>query len=170
MTIKQLAVVGVAAVLAGLLGACSAGPGKYDVSVRPGETLRPGGRVRSFEVDLIGANKTEADRLQSCSVDSYFSGSDPVRRDAERKTLSFTADKPEPKVLAATDPIWKTWLAHGATELVVLANIPGATGGKGDDRRFLRLPLTTDRWKGRDIEIEVQQSGVICRTPMVPQK
>ncbi|MEX2217767.1 MAG: hypothetical protein WD749_03325 [Phycisphaerales bacterium] len=156
---------------AGLLGGCAAGPGKYDVAVRPAEGLRDGaGRIPSFEVDLVGVNPTDAERLRSYSVSDYFSGSDPVRADADRKTLAFTAAKPGPQTLSLKDPVWKTWSSHGATELVVLANIPGVGGSGPNDRRRLVLPLSTDRWKGSDIEIEIQRSGVVCRTPMNPEK
>jgi hypothetical protein len=166
----NLARVMVTALAALMLAGCTSGPGKYDVTVRPAESLRdPAGRIPSFEVDLIGVNPTEAPRLKSYSVNDYFSGADPVRSDATRKTMAFTAARPEPQVLRADDPIWNTWRERGATELIVMANIPGVSGGQGEDRRRLVLPLNRDRWKGYEIEVEVQRSGVVLNTPMNPE-
>jgi hypothetical protein len=164
---KVLAAAAVAMVLAG----CTSGPGKYNVAVRPAESLRDSaGRIPSFEVDLVGVNPTEAPRLKSYPVSDYFSGADPVRSDATRKTMAFTSARPEPQVLRADDPIWNTWRERGATELIVLANIPGVSGAQGEDRRRLVLPLNRDRWKSTDIEVEVQRSGVVLTTPMNPEK
>jgi hypothetical protein len=165
MMLNRLAALGVAAA-AVLVGGCgAAGPGKYNVAVKPGEGLREAGRFQSFEVDLIGANKSQADVLRSYPLQRYFSGSDQERNDAPRKTLAFTADSPGPKELLSTDPIWKEWLDKGATDLVVLSSI-----GSTEARRRLILPLATDRWEGRTFDIEVQRSGLINHTREKPQK
>lgn len=169
MNAKTICLVLGAVLMASLFGGCSGGPGKYNVTVTPAAGMREGGRFPSFEVDVVGVNQTDADRLKSYSVNDYFSGGDPVRKDSDAKTMSFTAAKSEAQTLSMTDPVWDKWLSHGATQLVIMANIPGVSGDKGEDRRRLILPLLSKRWEGHSIEIEVQRSGVVCRTPMKPE-
>jgi hypothetical protein len=163
-----------AAVLAALVaftGGCGgAGMGKYNVTVVPGSSLResPGG-MPSVEVDLVGVSESEAARWKSYPINDYFSGRDQLRADADKKTLAFTAGSPGPQTLSAKDPIWQTWKGKQATELVILANLPGVSG-KGEDPRRLVLPLASNRWEGDTIEVEVQRSGIVPRTPMKPAK
>ena len=76
-----------------MLGGCTSGPAKYNVTVTPAAGLGEG-RFPSFEVDVVGVNQTEADQLKAYPLNAYFSGNDAVRKDMEGKTMSFTAAAP----------------------------------------------------------------------------
>lgn len=157
-------------IFATMLGGCTAGMGRYHVTVQPSEGLRDAsGTMPSIEVDLVGVNESEAARWRSYPVSDYFSGRDQFRADADRHTLAFTHANPGPQTLPRTHPIWQKWKDKQAMELFILVNLPG-TGDRQEDPRRLVLPLSRDRWKVDEIVIEVQRSGVVCRTPMQPAK
>lgn len=147
-----------------LLAACGSSMGKYDVTVSPSQSLKdPSGSIPSFEVDLVGVAETEKDKWRNKPMAEYYSGRDQLRADADKSVLTFTSADPAPKTLKKDDPIWKVWSGKQASELFVLVNLPGV-------KDPLVLPLDTARWPGRAIELEVQRSGLVPRTPMNPAK
>jgi hypothetical protein len=170
MKLARFAAVALLALPALLTGCSGSGMGKYNVMVSPGGGLKDAaGGMPSVEVDLVGASDAQAERLKAYSVNDYFSGRDTMRAEADKKTLSFTKASPGPQTLSEKDPIWQSWKDKGATQLVVIANLPGVSG-KGEDPRRLVLPLAGNRWDTDDIQVEVQKSGVVCRTMMKPVK
>jgi hypothetical protein len=70
-------------------------------------------------------------------------------------------------VISHDDPHWQKWLSHGATELLVLANLPGHFAPGPTDPRRIILPLDKNQWKtkGGRLEIEVQDTIVRPLTP-----
>jgi hypothetical protein len=167
--LTPVAIVGVCTAL--LLGGCTAGMGRYNTTVAPSEGLRDAsGTMPSIEVDLVGVNESELARWRTYPVGDYFSGRDQFRADADRYTMAFTDSNPGPQTLDRSNPIWQKWKDKQAVELFVLVNLPGVSGERAEDPRRLMLPLSSDRWAGDEITIEVQRSGVVCRTPMKPAK
>jgi len=159
-------------------GGCGAKP--YSVVVRLDEQswIRAfGDTIPSLEVDLVGVNESEKPTWESYPVSSYFSPNDPVRRDADRKTFTFTSSDRNDKTLESKDPIWKKqWVGQqgkGAKWLFVIANLPGsdAAARGSQDPRLLVLPLQRDKWPWRTkvIEIDVQSSMIRCKTPLKSQ-
>ena len=125
----------------------------------------------SLQVDLIGAS-TMADlpKWQSYSVTDYWQPGNTTRRDTDRVTLDFGPGKPATQALSAADSKWKQWLATGAANLVIIADLPGVSADKGGpaDPRRLIIPIDAKSWKkaAKDpIEILVQESGLRLLTP-----
>lgn len=174
MSMKRLigAVVFLGAVA--VLGGCggSARMGKYNVTVSVDQAWRSTGRIDSIEVDVVGINPALAARWSGKAVSEYFAASgDQLRKDATNHIMRFSTEDSGAKTLSRTDDKWDEWLGDGATQLFVIADILGHDDQPGDaDARRLILPLGTDRWKGRSIEIEIQRSGLVLKTPMKPVK
>ena len=65
-----------------------------------------------------------------------------------------------PLVVRKDDPHWQNWIRHGATELLVIADLPGQfTPGPNDPRRTF-IPLDPRAWKDDRLEIQVQDTLV----------
>ena len=76
---------------------------------------------------------------------------------AEPKMLSVSVLR----ALSREDPKWKEWLDHGATDLLIIANLPGTNFGSGaadPRRRFVPLDKNAWRAKNRKLEIEIQDT------------
>ncbi len=154
---------------------CSSTPrmGKYDIVVTPDATLRDSsGTLSLVEVDLVGVTAQQQE-WESYPVDTYFSGSDALRRGASEYTyrMTFGPNDAGPKTLKSDDPIWEVWKGRGVTSMVIMGSSrqmrPAA--GAPETRRKL-IPLTTDRWKTERIDVVVKSSGIEIPTPMEPVK
>lgn len=155
-------------ILPALGGCASSQTTPYQVTVSLDERLRDSsGNMPSLEVDLIGVADPDLARWRSYPLDAYFAGGDAFRADADKRTLEF-ADA-DPRALARDDEAWKRWKKSKATHLVVLANIPGVFDRAGTDGRRLILPLDPERWSTRSIEIQVQRTGLVPTTPLLPE-
>jgi len=119
----------------------------------------------SIEVDLIGISEIERPAWEGYDLDQYWTAGDSRRANADK--LSRNLETGQPWVVSRADPQWQKWLSHGATELLILANLPGHfTAGPTDPRRTF-LPLAPSQWKTKSgrLEIEVQDTIVRPRTP-----
>ncbi|MGH7995387.1 MAG: hypothetical protein ACREFX_03445, partial [Opitutaceae bacterium] len=153
------------------LGGCASAPQPRPYSVRV--TLDNDLVGSSIEVDLVGVN-TIADlpKWQNYSVTQYWQPQDTFRHDAHKYTMQFGPGTAKSFTLLSTDPIWKDWLGTGATNLVVMADLPEAAAdqsGNADPRRLI-LPLDKHAW-GSDvntIDILVQESGLKLLTAHKP--
>ena len=70
--------------------------------------------------------------------------------------------------LAQTNAIWQTWFNYGATELMIIARLPGSSFDNGPyDRRRIFVPLAKGNWKAskRTLQIEVQDEFIRVLTP-----
>jgi hypothetical protein len=119
----------------------------------------------SIEVDLIGISDIERPAWEGYDLDQYWSSGDSRRANAEKLSKSLPAN--QPWVISRNDPEWQKWFSHGATELLVLANLPGHFAPGPTDPRRIFLPLAKDHWqtKGGKLEIEVQDTIVRPLTP-----
>ncbi len=120
----------------------------------------------SIEVDLIGISDVERPAWEGYDLNRYWTEGDSRRANADKLTKSLQTG--QPWVVSRSDPKWQKWLSHGATELLVLANLPGRDFAPGpNDPRRIFLPLSSNRWKtkGGRLEIEVQDTIVRPLTP-----
>lgn len=108
----------------------------------------------SVELDLVGADKNDAERLDSCDIDAYFDVGDPLRMSTPHATIRFTETDIMPKSLSTWDAIWDVFDDKDADQLYVLVNLPkvpakpGAkkTAGALKDGRRIVLPLEPKNW------------------------
>lgn len=145
--------------------------GRYDLVVTPDASLRDTGtgKLPLVEVDLIGVSENEIATWNAQSVDQHFSGENARRAAAKdyTRTFTFSQDDAAPKTLASNDPIYQVWEKRGVTTLFVFASArtfrvsPG-----GPDGRRLSIPLTTDKWEVRKIDLLLKSGGVECGTAM----
>jgi hypothetical protein len=151
----------------------------FDVRVQPRLSGRPDQpAVNSVEVNLVGDTRRLYAGWGVYPDNQYWGPNDPLRREAQSGgrvyVMVLSADDPKPKELSRTDPIWSKWRAAGATQLFVLAFLPGArpeSGRGGGDPQRLIFPLDNCRWKGVDtLDVTVEPSGLTTRSVPEPEK
>lgn len=123
----------------------------------------------SIEVDLIGVNEIERPAWEGYDLDKYWQPGDLRRANADK--LSMNLQTGSPWVIPRNDPKWQRWMQRGATDLLLIANLPGSfTPGPADPRRVF-IPLDKNAWKAsRDtLQIEVQDNLVRVMTPQNPR-
>lgn len=158
---------------AGLLGGCSSKPkmGAYNIQVSLDPALAGAPAVPSIEVDIVGVPDARRALWNAQSLNAYFSAANADRHAADKHTMNFGSGQVAPQTLARNAAIWKTWLDGGATQVYIMASLPGvSTDAPGDmDPRRLILPLDTRQWdRGQTIEIEVQANRLVPRTAPKP--
>jgi hypothetical protein len=140
---------------------CSSTPKAWNVSVTK---VTPA----SIEVDLVGISPSEKPYWQnSVSVDDYWKNGS-IRRGAQKVSTNFQGGALT-WTIKTEDPIWKDWFGYGATELMVIANLPGKYEGGPYDRRRIFLPLERSAWKAKDKMLQVQIQDEFVRV-LTPQK
>ena len=152
------------ALLVGLVGLLTAGcaskkPQPWNVSLTKTTPA-------TIQVDLIGVRMGDKAEWAGRSINEYWSPGSKVREEADKLTYSLKMG--EPVVVKSTDTKWKEWFAHGANELLIIANLPGEFPPGGEDPRRKFLPLRSKDWspeKKNTIEIEVKQTGIRVLTP-----
>jgi hypothetical protein len=119
----------------------------------------------SIEVDLIGVSQLEKAAWEGYPLDNYWAPGDLRRRNADKLTSNFQSGNTWS--VPQTDPKWKGWLGRGASELLIIANLPGSfPSGPADPRRIF-LPLDKKAWeaKGQTLEIQIQDTLINVMTP-----
>ena len=150
---------------AALAAGCSPGVGKYDVKV----SVAPELRNSSLDLDIVAVDAVTKGNWSGQRTDDYFSGTSPTRANAraggEVFTMEFRPGGPQTQTLEAKNPIWTTkWGKR--PELFFIANTPGAT----DAQRTQTIPLATDRWDSRTIEVVIEPKRINVVTPMKAPK
>jgi len=114
----------------------------------------------SIEVDLIGVSDIEKPAWEGYDVDRYWTPGDSRRANADKLTMNLPSG--QPWIVSKNDPHWQQWLDHGATELLVMANLPGRFAPGPTDPRRVFIPLDREHWntKSGRLEIEVQDTIV----------
>jgi hypothetical protein len=124
----------------------------------------------TITVDLIGITPSEKSGWEGYSMDKYWQDPQDLRRkDADKITQLLELNKPW--VVPRDDPMWQRWLSRGATELMVLADLPGHwPAGVADPRRKF-FTLNKKAWNAHDatLEFEVLDTDVRAMTPEVPR-
>ncbi|MFO1500030.1 MAG: hypothetical protein U1G07_16840 [Verrucomicrobiota bacterium] len=124
----------------------------------------------TIETDLIGVTKLDRARWENTDLDQYWAAGSQVRRDSDK--LSNTVQMNQPWVITRDDPKWRSWLDRGATDLLIIANLPGKhPSGPADPRRIF-LPLQGSAWKAKDdaLQIELRDSEIRVMTPQKQRK
>jgi hypothetical protein len=163
--------------LAGVLSGCGSckpgkpGPiGRYTIEVALDESLKSS----SVIVDLVGANPSDLPRWEAYDMSKYWKEGDPMRRDADKVVMNFVSGQSLTNSLPATDSQWDKWKAKGVTQLLVLADLPGAQASRpgAQDARRQVLQLDQCTWPSgtKSIKVLVQRSGIIVATPMRASK
>jgi hypothetical protein len=153
------------------LGGCGSKPrmGSWDLVITPDASLNDGGRLPQVEVDLVGVKESELAQWNGYNVDTYFSGNDQFRANAQpyARTLTFSASDSAPKTVKIKDELWATWKARGVMHLVVLASSRTIKPGSGIDGRRLVIPLDSRAFKSsvQQIDVQIKSSGVQSPTP-----
>jgi hypothetical protein len=125
----------------------------------------------SIEVDFIGISPIEKPYwLNDVQPDKYWAPNAKIRQGATKVTTSFQSGNSF--VLKETDPIWNDWFNHGATELMIMADLPGVYDNNSTDRRRMFLPLKKKAWnsKNHTLELEIQDEIIRILTPQRPQQ
>jgi len=165
--------VGLVIIFAGC-SSCKPGgpPGKpeaYNLHIRLDTALKDS----SVEVEVIGVNSYDLERLKTYSINKYWQAGDPMRADLPKISFSFLSGNDLDRVFKATDPKWKQWAKSGVQYLVILADLPGVFQdgmiGSQDPRRQI-LPICQCYWPSgtKDLVVEIQSSGVRIITPPRP--
>ena len=95
----------------------------------------------------------------------YWGSADALRASARKVTFEFSAPD-APQGISPKDAIWKDWLGTGATEVLVLADIPNL--GRRDDKpgdadaRRRSLPLDPKKWakKTKELRVVLKRGGL----------
>ena len=120
----------------------------------------------SIEVDLIGVTESEKPYWQGYDIDKYWHDGDLRRKNANKITKILKMG--QPWMVSIDDPKWQEWINRGATELLIIANLPGHfDAGPGDPRRLF-LPLNKGAYhdvKNDTLEIEIQDTLILVNTP-----
>lgn len=104
----------------------------------------------SIEVDLIGV--TPLDKtfwLNTVKPNDYWKPGNSTRKNA--KKLSSKFESGPVWTVRLDDPTWQAWLASGASELLVFADLHlrEASNDPTDPRRLF-LPLDKNAWESKD--------------------
>ena len=124
----------------------------------------------SIEADVVGVSPSDKPYwMNSVKPDDYWKANNSVRKGA--KKTSKILETGTPWVLDRTDPIWQEWFSYGATELMIMANLPGGGDNSPFDRRRVFVTLDKNAWVAKDqtLQIEVQDQFIRVLTPQKPR-
>ena len=116
----------------------------------------------SVLVDVVGIGPNNQ-ALKGTPVSRYWQGGSAQAK-GDSKSFRFGPNSPQSYTLGPNDPIWKHWHDIGATEVMVIADLPGVFAdapGDADARRKL-LPMSS---KSPTATITVDKSGLVKSTP-----
>ncbi len=123
----------------------------------------------SLELDLVGANPvSDLPKWQTYSVSDYWQPGNVMRHDADKAELTFGEGKGTTQTFSSADPSWDRWLNSGATNLIILVDLPGISSdkeGNADPRRLI-VPLDIHKWASNTLVFRIQESGIRLMTPM----
>lgn len=119
----------------------------------------------SVQVDVVGLN-ANSQTLKALPVSQYWRGG-AAQYKADTKSFRFGPNSPQTYTIAPTDPIWKHWSDIGATEVMVIADLPGVFNdapGDADPRRKV-IPLAAKGSKVTTATVVVDKTGLVRSTP-----
>jgi len=115
----------------------------------------------SIEVDLIGVTEADKPFWAGYDLDKYWTPGDLRRRQADK--LSKTLPLNQPWSVERNDPKWNDWLNRGATDLLIIANLPGRFDPGPADPRRIFVPLDKKSWEAKDQALEIQVQDTLIR-------
>jgi len=129
----------------------------------------------SIEVDFIGVSPLEKPYWNDIKPDDYWRPNESTLsgsvRLATTNKITVNFQSTNTFVLQRQDPMWDDWFRYGATELMIMADLPGVYDNSPTDRRRLFLPLNSKIWRSKHhtLEIEIQDQFIRVLTPQRPQ-
>jgi len=137
---------------------CQTGPQPWNLSIKK---TTPS----SIQVDLIGVPESDKPSWEGYDMTKYWSDGDLRRSEADK--LTQTMQMGHPWIISLDDPKWNEWLDRGASELMIIANLPGTLPSGSADPRRLFIPLDKHAWKAKNgtLEFEVQDTIIQVLTP-----
>lgn len=127
-----------------------------------------GATMAQLQVDLVGISPTDKD-LASYPVDSWFAGGNAKRQAAQSYTKAFVfTNEVGVMTIEPNDPIWKAWKDRGVTQLLILASHKNIKYVADSESCLKLIPMTTDRWKVKRIDVVVKSGGIEVPTPIEP--
>jgi hypothetical protein len=135
---------------------------------------KPATASKSIRVDLLGIKASEKDQWQrDVKPDDYWQANSPIRNDVLSRTITNDFQGGATWYISKTNAIWGKWFSYHATELLIMADLPGGPFSNSDsDRRRKFLPLDTKAWKTKDqtLEITIEDSQIQVLTKERPRK
>ena len=128
-------------------------------------------QMPTMRVDVVGVQAVELPKYEAHAVDQWFNYKDDLREGSKpfTKQLEFGPQVTE-VVIERNDPIWQTWKAQGAMNLVVFANLPPGeklANATQDPRKYV-LPLDKKMWENpKEVRIEIRASKMTAYPPPV---
>jgi hypothetical protein len=158
-----LAAVSLLAVGCGILGKSK--PAAWTVSITKKTQA-------SIEIDVIGVTESEKPSWAGYNIDKYWAPGDPRRKGADKDKLTQTLEFEKAWRIEKKDSKWSHWFDRGATELLIIANLPGKFEPGPTDPRRMFLPLNKKSWdaKKSTLEIEVQDTLIKVLTRQKPRR
>ncbi len=121
----------------------------------------------SVEVDLLGISAAEDSYWRrSVKPDDYWDPNKPIRKQALARAKTTRFEDPA-FIVKMDDPVWAKWRGYGASELLIMANLPGKYSNDEADPRRQILSLGKNDWKAKDktIEVEILDGQIRVVTP-----
>jgi len=121
----------------------------------------------SIKVDLIGITPMEKPVWEAYPLDKYWTPGDPRRAAAIADMVTVDLEQDVPWKIPETDSHWNMWRSRGASDLLIVARLPGKfenLSGMADPRRVF-ISLDKRAWKGKTLEFEVNDAGIRNLTP-----
>jgi hypothetical protein len=161
----------VCGVLLGSAVGCPCTPEPHPVSVKLGSEFMA--NKPAIEVVITALNKQEGGYLSQYPMSRFFAPGDTERSGLKRFVMQFGPNQPtnqtfSPDVKEQWKQNWDAWLNHGATDLFVMAFLPGRFDDKPGnlDARRQIVPLGKCHWKpNQAIEFELTPAKLELLTP-----
>lgn len=118
----------------------------------------------TISVDLVGVNNSELAVWKAKPVDDYFAPGNVFRDSAQKVTLNFGGGGETTQRVSPSHPVWQDWRAKGATQVIVIADLPGYTLPIGGvDIRRQMIPLESTNWERspEEVVIQITPTGII---------
>ena len=131
-----------------------------------------------IEVVITAMNDEEGKRFAASAMSQFFSPNNSDRLSLDRVELHFGSDQPATQGFSPAskdwDQHWKAWEARQATQLFVMAFLPGHFDDKPGnlDARRQMVPLWSKRWEkeNQTIKFELTPANLVLLTPPKPGK
>jgi len=124
--------------------------------------------LSTISVDLIGVSDSDKASWLAYPTEKYWTPNDVRRAQADKLSIpSDKLQKEKPYVVQKDNPIWRQWFDHGATDLLIVANLHLPVSDAAADPQKKFLPLGSKYWKAKHetlvIELYDTEIRVITR-------
>ena len=148
-----------------LLGLCSCSAPSYQLQVHMSPQLKQQFKIYpSLEVDVVGINKNEFDRIISYDVDNYFTPGNTLRKSLNPYTLKFSEDSPKTQIMSRDNNLWTLWGRRSADKVMLIVNLPIIIAKGNPDSRKIIIPLENSIWHSDKRYFEVSPAEIIQLT------